>query len=142
MTRLSQTSFFLLTVSAAIAGCSRGDGNIPVAGKVFLSDVPLAGGPRCYVVFQPDRSKGNSSPHEPKSTIGPDGSYQLTTANKSGAPAGWYRVRVDAAEVIDPENPYVTKWLVPEKYVDFQKSGLVVEVVENASPGAYDLKLR
>jgi hypothetical protein len=39
------------------------------------------------------------------------------------------------------KNPYVTKWLAPERYNDYNKSGLVFEVLENAPPGHYDLKL-
>ena len=123
-------------------GCGRGDKLAPVAGKVFVNGVPLKGGPRCYVVYQPDLSKSNNSPHEPKAVIQTDGSYQLTSVDRDGAAPGWYRVRVDAAEVVDVKNPYFTKWLVPEKYADFISSGLLVEVVEKPPAGAYDLQIK
>jgi hypothetical protein len=123
-------------------GCGRGEKLAAVAGKVYIDGAPLPGGPRCYVVYQPDRSKNNNSPHEPKSVIQADGSYLLTTIDQDGAAPGWYRVRVDAAEVVDVKNPYVTNWLVPKKYVDFAKSGLLVEVVEKPASGAYDLQLK
>jgi len=136
------TCCLLLLIGLLPLGCGRGEKLAPVAGKVFINGAPLPGGPRCYVVYQPDRSKNNNAPHEPKSVIQADGSYQLTTIDQDGAPPGWYRVRVDAAEVVDIKNPYVTKWLVPEKYIDFAKSGLLVEVVEKPASGAYDLQLK
>jgi hypothetical protein len=133
---------FLAFGSLIPLGCGGGERLAPVAGKVYVNSVPLEGGPRSYVVFQPDRSKKNDSPHEPKAVIQKDGSYLITTVDREGATPGWYRVRVDAAEVVDPKNPYFTKWLVPEKYADFVKSGLVVEVVEQPPAGAYDLQIK
>jgi hypothetical protein len=125
----------------AAFGCNREEPLYPVEGVVTIDGKPLVGGPRSYVVFQPDRSKGNGNPHEPKSTIDADGRYKLTTVAREGARAGWYKVRVDAAEVVDIANPYVTKWLVPKKYVDFGTSGLTIEVVEKPEAGRYDLRI-
>jgi hypothetical protein len=122
-------------------GCNRGEQLYPVEGIVFIDGKPLIGGPRSYVVYQPDRSKGNDSPHEPKSTIDATGHYKLMTVAKAGARAGWYKVRVDAAEVVDIKNPYVTKWLVGKKYIDFGTSDLVMEVVEKPAAGVYDLRV-
>ena len=140
---MSRASCWLLIAFLLMPlGCSRGEPLMPVAGKVFVNAVALEGGPRCYVVFQPDRAKGNNSPHEPKAVIQADGSYKLTSVDREGAALGWYRARVDAAEVVDIKNPYVTKWLVPEKYVDFDRSGLRVEVVAQPANGAYDLQLQ
>ncbi len=128
-------------LAGALLGCNRAERLYPVEGTVFIDGKPLRGGRRSYVVFQPDRKKGNDSPHEPKSTIGADGRYRLMTVAKDGARAGWYKVRVDAAEVVDLANPYVTKWLVAKKYIDFGTSDLAVEVVEKPAPEAYDWRL-
>ena len=122
-----------------LLGCQRTERLYSVEGTVTIDGKPLHGGRRSYVVYQPDRSKGNDIPHEPKSTIDANGHYRLTTVAKDGARAGWYKVRVDAAEVVDMANPYVTKWLVAKKYIDFGTSGLAIEVVENPAAGAYDL---
>ena len=122
-----------------VAGCSRGPTLHPVQGVVLLDGVPLKGGPRCYVVFVPDPKKDNLSPHEPKSTIGADGKYTIETVADKGAAEGWYKVRVEAADVVDPNNPYFTNWLAPKQYADPKTSGLEIEV----KPGAnYDLKLK
>ncbi len=140
---MSRTLCWLLVpIVIAPLGCGRGETLMPVVGKVTVNAVPLQGGPRCYVVFQPDRAKGNNSPHEPKAVIQTDGSYLLTSVDRDGAAPGWYRVRVDAAEVVDLKNPYFTKWLVPEKYADFDRSGLRVEVVAQPASGTYDLQLQ
>jgi hypothetical protein len=45
------------------------------------------------------------------------------------------------AEQPDPNDAYKFTWLVPQDYVDRDKSKLELEVVENAEPGAFDLKL-
>lgn len=133
-------SFVFAAVTAVVvAGCSRGPTLVPVQGVVLLDGAPLKGGPRCYVVYVPDPKKGNESPHEPKATIGEDGKYSITTVDKIGATPGWYKVRVEAADVVDPKNPYFTNWLAPARYADPKTSGLEVEVKEGA---AYDLKLK
>src|SRR4051812_6154171 len=124
-----------------LAGCGKQEERlVPVEGTVYFDGAPVKGGPRAYVVLQPDRSKGNENPNEPSATIAEDGTYKLTTIARDGARPGWYHVRVAVAEVIDPKNPYFTKWLVPEKFADFATSGLVMEVREEpAPPGTYDL---
>jgi hypothetical protein len=131
----------LSILACALIGCQRAERLYPVEGTVTIDGEPLHGGRRSYVVYQPDRSKGNDSPHEPKSTIDADGHYRLATVAKDGARSGWYKVRVDAAEVVDMANPYVTKWLVAKKYIDFGTSGLEMEVTEKPAAGAYDLRV-
>jgi hypothetical protein len=93
------------------------------------------------VILFPDAQAGNQSNEEPRGNIESDGSYRVQTHIKDGAPLGWYRVTVTAAEQIDPKNPYFTNWLIPTKYVDPKTSRLRYEVVENPSPGRYDIKL-
>lgn len=118
------------------AGASIGK-TVPVAGKVTVAGQPLTTG---SVAFKPDGSKGNNSKFEPASTIGSDGSYQLITNGKSGAPPGWYKVTVVAEEEVDSINP-IPKSKINAKYKDPQNTPLSIEVKEGAAPDAYDLKL-
>ena len=120
------------------AGCGK-DSGVSVVGKVTVDGAPL---PLGTVSFRPDASKGNTSPHEPGGQIDAEGNYRLYTQGKPGAPPGWYRVAVVAAEPIDPKKPYeATKSLVNAKYNSVDTSGLSREVVADAAPGAYDLNL-
>jgi hypothetical protein len=121
------------------AGCDTGkDRLVPVEGKVTVGDKPL---PTGYVIFYPDAAKGNTSREEPRADIDPQGNYKLLTGARAGATPGWYQVAVMAADQTDPKNPYFTKWLIPERYTDRQKSKLAFQVVEKPAAGAYDIKL-
>jgi hypothetical protein len=124
----------------ALAGCSGGGEKLtPVSGKVTVNGAPLTTG---SVTFHPDSAKGNTSLHIPVGTLDAQGAYQLMTATKQGAAAGWYKVTVTAQEPIDPKNPYAPpKHLIHPKYSDPSTSGLAVEVIDRAAPGAYDLML-
>src|SRR5437879_6512281 len=98
---------------AVLIGCGKGDPKlIPVDGKVTFGGKPLTTG---TVIFVPDTSKGNESKEEPRGIIDSEGRYRLTTHIIDGAPPGWYKVTVSAAEQLDPKNQYFTKWLIPEK---------------------------
>jgi hypothetical protein len=66
----------------------------------------------------------------------------VLTGLKPGVAAGWYKVTVGVTEQPDPGDAYTFTWLVPRDYIDKDKSGLSLEVVEQPEPGAYDLKLR
>jgi hypothetical protein len=122
-----------------LAGCGAGGEKlVPVEGQVMLGDKPLTTG---TVILTPDTGKGNRSLEEPRGEIDAQGRFKATVGTRVGAPVGWYKVAVTAADQIDPNNPYFTKWLVPERYIDITTSGLAFEVVANPAPGAYDLKL-
>jgi hypothetical protein len=111
---------------------------VPVQGKVTLIDgTPITYG---HVVLHPDASKGNSSKNISQGTI-QNGSYTIMTGAKQGAPLGAYKVGIEAAKEVDPNNPYFTEWLADEKYVDPNRSGLTMEVEENPEPNRYDFKL-
>jgi hypothetical protein len=101
------------------------------------------------VLLKPDASRGNNSPFEPTGTVDASGTYTLRTEGKMGAPPGWYRVVVvarDDEQVVHPKAKQnhrpVSKSLVPAKYGQEKTTDLVIEVVENPAPGAYDLKLK
>lgn len=140
---MTQSWHFIVVLSAGLLiGCSSGEKLTEVKGKVFVGDQPATKG-MGYVTFHPDADKGNKSLEEAVGAIQPDGTYSLNTRDKPGAAKGWYKVSATIAEVIDPNNPYVTKWLMPnpDKYQDWNKSGIRLEVVDNPQPGQYEIKL-
>ncbi len=137
--RLFVVVFGAVLAGITIAGCQDKDSALlPVGGKVTFGKNPLTRG---TVIFYPDADKGNKSKEEPRGEIDDQGNYQLSTATRKGVVRGWYKVAVTAAEQIDPNNPYFTKWLIPERYIDYRTSKLAIEVVENPAPGAYDIRL-
>jgi hypothetical protein len=147
-----QHAFSSATLIAALfaLGCSGTSGvgkTFPVRGKVTLNDQPLAAG-TAVVLYKPDASKGNSSPWEPTANVDKEGNYSLTTNGKAGAPPGWYKVIVTATEsgVAAPNDPKRghphPRSLVHAKYGQAKTTDLVIEVIENPGPGAYDLKLK
>lgn len=139
MSRRTRGAALLCLLCLGLVGCgARGPKLVPVEGKVTLGDKPVTNG---TVILYPDLARGNQSPEEPRGEIDAQGNFKVTTGARTGAAPGAYKVAVTAAEKIDPNNPYFTKWLVPEKYIDFRTSGLSFEVVENAPPGTYNLKL-
>jgi hypothetical protein len=110
---------------------------VAVQGKVTLDGQPLTGG---AVQFHPILDNTSDLPASafPPSTseLGDDGSFNLRTAGKAGAPVGKYHVQVVPGQNSDPE-----KWgRVPAAYT-MQTSPLEVEVVENKSEGGYDIQL-
>jgi hypothetical protein len=118
-----------------------------VRGRVLIADTPLHNG---IVTFQPEASKGNTTPHQPTAPIGENGTYELFTVGKGAAPLGWYKVTVSAYETDNDiakrakspgEEGRTAKSLIPRKYEDIKTTPLSIEVVENPTAGAYDLKL-
>jgi hypothetical protein len=123
-----------------LPGCSPPkEALIPVTGTITVRNQLLSAG---TVVFRPDREKGNKETREPRATIAADqpGVYRLTTDNQDGAPAGWYKVTVNA---IKPATSSVRppEWLASQRYADETTSELSVEVTKGALAGAYDFKL-
>src|SRR5947208_2309119 len=136
-----------LAALASLAGCGNGDRVklVPVQGTVFLGAKVLAtdATTKGTVVLYPDKAKGNLSLEIPRGAIDSEGNFTAMTGMKSGVAPGWYKVTVDAAKVLDPKNPYhsASGFLMPLRYVDKDESNLAFEVVDNAPPAAYDLKL-
>jgi hypothetical protein len=121
------------------AGCGPdGPTTYPVSGSLALTTGKPV--PHGYITFHPDPGKGNTSKQVAIGYI-KDGRYALKTGDRDGAPPGWYKVTVEAANEVDPNNPYVTEWFADEKYTSQDQSGLAVEVVPKADPGRYDFKL-
>lgn len=121
------------------AGCSGGTGEVllPVEGRAFVGDKPLKSG---TVSFRPDATKGNTSQHQPNGTIDSTGRYELyVPPARKGAPPGWYKVVVTALD--DPQPGKPLKSFIDLKYADEARTPRRVEVVADAEPGRYDLKL-
>jgi hypothetical protein len=137
---MSRTTLRLLcALCLVLAGCAKaGEKLLPVEGKVMLGDKPLPSG---WVTLHPDADKGNKSQEEPRGEITADGTFKVYTGRREGAAPGPYKVAVSAADQVDLNNPYFTKWLAPEVYADWRTSKLVLDVVANPAPGAYDFKL-
>jgi hypothetical protein len=132
----------------AMAGCDdSGVGKTyPVSGKV-LFDGNLLTTAHTVVLFKPDTSRGNTSPFEPTGIADSEGRYKLVTNGKKGAPPGWYKVIVTAAEgsIADSDHPKTRhpgpRSILPAKYGQAKTTPISIEVVENPAPDAYDLKL-
>jgi len=118
----------------AVWGCGSGETYYPVTGKVTLGNTPLTSG---NVNFVADISKGNQTKATPGGQISSDGTYTLSSGDKSGAPAGWYKVTVFTNV---PGSPPSSVNLNP-RYMTPGTTDLAVEVAPNAEPGRYDLKL-
>src|SRR5262249_44375894 len=88
---------------------------------------PLPGG---FISFVP---KGEL-PVTPGAVIGPDGTFSLVTGGSGeGAPAGEYKIRVEAPEFqrFDPRSR--KKPLLPAKYTDEDSSGLAIRVLAESN---------
>lgn len=120
---------------------------VPVVGKVTLNGEPLTI-ETAFVLFRPDKAKGNTSAFEPGGSVDEEGNYTLYTNGKEGAPPGWYLVEVFASLPATGVSPgkrtaagATPTSLIDSKYNSVKTSGLAKEVVEHPSPGAYDLQL-
>jgi hypothetical protein len=139
-----------------LGGCnSDGVDAVQVSGRITVDDEPLRskGG---IVNFVPNKDKGNTTTLEPTGQVDEDGKYTVYYAKgKRGAPPGWYKVQVTVMPLGDRPPPMPQPKgkvkgkavqqppppLFNTKYTRADKSGLDIEVVRDAAPGAYDLKL-
>jgi hypothetical protein len=117
-----------------LAGCG-GPKLVPVSGMVTADGKPLTRG---LLTFNPDPAKGNTARVSCTGRIRGDGQYELYTDDGShvtkGALVGWYKVMIGTTPGDDKPLP------VNNKYLDFAKTDLLIEVIPDAPPGHYDLK--
>jgi hypothetical protein len=113
-------------------GCSRRPAVVPVSGRVTLDGKPLGFG---SVMIQP--AAGPAA----RSTIGPDGTFTASTfVPGDGAIVGPAAVRVACYEQQRPGAPppqgelALGKSLVPEKYTQFETSGIGVTITAGMAP--------
>jgi hypothetical protein len=98
----------------------------PVHGKLLLNDQPAAG---ALVVLHP--VGGAYDAERPVATVGPDGSFDLTTyVGNDGAPAGEYVVTAQWYVSVNKEALGPWPNVIPEKYAEPESSGLRVRVAE------------
>jgi hypothetical protein len=114
---------------------------VPVSGTVLVQDQPLTGVPQGSVAFHPDAAQGNQSMHLPTGRLNADGTYELLTGNKKGAPLGKYKIVVSALENKLEEGPTMPRHILEDKYYAREQTDLTIEVIENPPPGYYDLKV-
>jgi hypothetical protein len=147
--RLPRIDRLRLTASLAACallawGCGQSGPKLaPVSGKVTLDGKPLPGG---TVSFYADATKGNQSKDIPTGKI-KEGSYELLTEGRKGAPPGAYKVVVfaDQYSTDAPPLPIGTaeqpRSIINTRYNRPDRTPLAVEVVDKPAAGAYDLKL-
>jgi hypothetical protein len=92
------------------------------------------------VSFRPAADKGNTTAHQPTGRIDENGRYELSTGTRSGAPPGWYRVVVLANPSLAPSMA-PPKFATNVKYTREETTDILLEVVANPKPNAYDLHL-
>jgi hypothetical protein len=119
---------------------------IRVIGKVTVDGKPWTIGD---VGYFPDASRGNTIGRASIGVIGSDGTYEIHTAGKRGAPLGWYKVVVwatkDPAAAGNPWGPdgkrRSIQWLIDPQFTSEESTPLTKEVIEQPSAGHYDLPL-
>jgi hypothetical protein len=112
-----------------LAGCSGGDGRVPVypvAGKVTVGgEVPEG----ALIVFYPAEEAGQPE-HRPSAKVEPDGRFKLTTYDAGdGAPAGDYTAVIQWNKIVKRGNDYVAgPNVVPPPYASRERSKWKVHV--------------
>ncbi|WP_146452857.1 hypothetical protein [Bythopirellula polymerisocia] len=126
---------FAPLVIVIVVGCSNSDlpERAPVTGIVSLDGKPITQG---KVTFVPDNGPAAIG------MIDSTGRYVLATDRQGkggdGAMVGHHRIRVIARSNMEPGAFSVS--LIPDKYVEFAKSGLTAEV-ESGKENQIDLEL-
>ena len=130
-----------MTAACIACGCGEEDGPllVPVTGRVLLGDAPIGPG---SLSLRPSADGQNWD--QPAGMIAADGTYQVFTNGKAGAPPGDYTVVVFIHE--QPANggsahPGLPQSLIPVRYNDPAQSGLSLRVDPDALPDSYDLRL-
>jgi len=148
---------FLMIVG--VLGCSPGErlsGLVPLRGTIFLDDQPLAG---AQIVFAPEEGQRSASAISLN-----NGNFTATTLkHNDGIYPGKYQIGVTKVEVTDhrtpeqkirdnsdlidesmahvPPSPELEiRAIVPERYNDFDSSGLTVEVGKSGQKN-YEIRL-
>ena len=122
---------FALGCQALLPGCGGRGPLVPVRGQVTLAEKPLVGGILTFIPLEKQ-----SGELRPDAEMDAEGNYSLKTGGREGAPVGKYR----ATLTISGKDQTQSAQFDPV-YSQWEKSLLLVEIVDNAPPGAYDLKL-
>jgi hypothetical protein len=120
MTRFNHAILLLSAVAATSFGCSQTE-FVPVEGQVLYKDQPLASG---VIMFQPP----NGPPARADIVAG---AFKLETPGReAGARIGVNKVRIASRETPAGGDAEMAlgKSLIPDRYGDFESSGLTAEV--------------
>lgn len=111
----------------------------PVKGRVTLDDAPLDHG---SLTLRPNDS---DSWDHPTGMIRDDGTYDVYTNGKAGAPPGTYRVVAFVTEDLPRSDgaahPGMPESIIPARYNDPERTPLRLEVTASPVAGTYDLRL-
>jgi len=133
---LSRTSVFIILGVAIGAGCNPPlPPMAPVKGTVTLNGQPVTSGQVAFVPADDKTGAGLSA-----GTIGSDGTYEIHTANQSGAPLGKYKVTVSPS-MVPAQGATGMTMPFDKKYGDPAATPFKVEVINNPEAGRYDLKM-
>jgi len=105
----------------------------PVEGKVTFDGKPLRGGNVTFFALDHDVKQ-----LQPMGLIDDQGNYFVSSYQQKGAPAGKYRVTV----IPGTNDKNIDQAIENSLYPNWEKSPLIVTVLESAPPGAYDLHLK
>lgn len=130
----------LLTLGLATLGCgAEGPATYPVRGTVTCQGKPV---PHGTVIFNPVATTQPPA----RGTIGPDGTYELTTyRSRDGAMAGEHKIIVNATTKVDPNlevgqpGYQAPESLVPTEYSSLSTTPLQRTVAEQEN--VIDLEL-
>jgi hypothetical protein len=136
-------AWILLAAGLVLApGCAKNDVRFhPVSGRILMAGKPLTGVPQGGVTLWADAARGNETLHQPVGAIAADGSYEVTTIGKKGAPPGWYKVVVAAYANRPEEGPVTPRLLLHGRYANVDTTDLRLEVVPDPPANAYDLNV-
>jgi hypothetical protein len=121
--RIVRTTLIAVALAAGLAGCQKPISAelVPVQGKVFYKQKPLANATVCFI---PDGSKGNTRGLQATAETDSDGSFTLETyPHGDGAVPGYYKVTC----IMEGKND------LPKKYALMTKTPLTIEVPEGGS---------
>jgi hypothetical protein len=130
----------LFAIVFICAGCGpKPEKLVPISGKITIQGEPL---PYGTITLVPDVAAGNKTKLQPFGKVKADGSYSVETDGKPGAPVGPYLVGISSIKPSTPEDGYKPPvWAASQEYLDPNKSGLKLTVVESPAAGAYDIVL-
>lgn len=114
------SSLAAITLVVLLTGCDDGrPRRVPVAGTVLIDGEPLTHG---NIRFVPEGHRASYG------KLDGEGRFTLSCfEDGDGAVTGSHRVQISSSEII---NGGKVKWHAPNKYSNFRKSGLVVEITE------------
>jgi hypothetical protein len=145
------TALLLGIGAAVLAGCGPSPPRLyPAHGKILVGDKLVKEG---TIQLRANQARGNATWEQPCGTIQSDGTFELMTNDRPGAPPGSYKVLVmaDNFKVVEPPpspdwpnypKGFLPKPLVNERYLYFNQTDLEIEVVADPPEEGYVLRLK